>query len=77
VARALGLEGAASAAAGLFDLARSLGTPLALKDIGMPESELDRAADIAVKSPYYNPRPIDRAAIRKLLDDAWHGRRPG
>ena len=77
VARALGLEGAASAAAGLFDLARSLGAPLALKDIGMPESELDRAADIAVKSPYYNPRPIDRAAIRKLLDDAWHGRRPG
>ncbi len=77
VARALGLEGAASAAAGLFDLAKSLGAPLALKDIGMPESELDRAADIAVKSPYYNPRPIDRAAIRKLLDDAWHGRRPG
>lgn len=76
VARALGLEGAASAAAGLFDLAKSLGAPLALKDIGMPESELDRAADIAVKSPYYNPRPIDRAAIRKLLDDAWHGRRP-
>ena len=76
VARALGLEGAASAAAGLFDLARSLGTPLALRDIGMPESELDRAADIAVKSPYYNPRPIDRAAIRQLLDDAWHGRRP-
>ena len=76
VARALGLEGAASAAAGLFDLAKSLGAPLALKDIGMPESELDRAADIAVKSPYYNPRPIDRAAIRQLLDDAWYGRRP-
>lgn len=76
VARALGLTGAASAAAGLFDLAKSLGTPLALKDIGMPAADLDRAAEIAVKSPYYNPRPIDRAAIRQLLDDAWHGRRP-
>jgi alcohol dehydrogenase class IV len=76
VARALGLNGAAAAAPGLFDLAKSLGAPLALKDIGMPAADLDRAADIAVKSPYYNPRPIDRAAIRKLLDDAWHGRRP-
>ena len=77
VARALGLTGAASAAGGLYDLAKSLGAPLALKDIGMKESELDRAADIAVQSPYYNPRPIDKAAIRQLLDDAYHGRRPG
>ena len=76
VARALGLNGASSAASGLFDLAKSLGAPVALKAIGMPESELDRAADIAVQSPYYNPRPIDRAAIRQLLDDAYHGRRP-
>ena len=76
VARALGLAGAASAAGGLYDLAKSLGAPLALKDIGMKESELDRAADIAVHSPYYNPQPIDKAAIRQLLDDAYHGRRP-
>ena len=34
------------------------------------------AADLAVASPYPNPRPIERAAIRSLLDDAWHGRRP-
>jgi len=76
VSRALGLSGAAAAAPGLYDLAKNLGAPVALKDIGMKESELDRAADIAVQSPYYNPRPIDRASIRKLLDDAFHGRRP-
>jgi maleylacetate reductase len=42
----------------------------------MRESDLDRAADLAVESPYPNPSPITRAGIRKLLDDAFHGRRP-
>jgi len=73
-ARALG---SANAAHGLFDLAQSLGAPLALKDLGMPESALDRAADLATQSPYWNPRPIERDGIRKLLDDAYFGRRPG
>jgi maleylacetate reductase len=73
IARALG---APSAAQGLYDLAKGLGAPLALKDIGMPESGLDRAADIAVANPYPNPRPLERSAIRQLLDDAYHGRRP-
>src|SRR5215475_11889632 len=67
---------AADAAQGLYDLARSLGAPVALEAIGMPSGELDRAAELATTSPYWNPRPIERAAIRKLLDDAWFGRRP-
>jgi alcohol dehydrogenase class IV len=73
IARALGSAGAAS---GLFDLARSLGAPTSLKDLGFPESGLDKAADIAVANPYPNPRPLERAAIRQLLDDAFHGRKP-
>jgi maleylacetate reductase len=73
IARALGTQ---SAAQGLYDLAEKLGAPLSLKQIGMPESGLDKAADIAVSNPYPNPRPLERAAIRKLLDDAYHGRRP-
>lgn len=73
IARALG---ATSAAQGLYDLARALGAPLALKDIGMPESGIDKAADIAVSNPYPNPRKLEREAIRALLDDAYHGRRP-
>jgi alcohol dehydrogenase class IV len=72
-ARALGVE---AAAPGLFDLAKAAGSPTALRDIGMPESGLDRAADLAVSDPYWNPRPIERKAIRALLDDAWNGRRP-
>jgi maleylacetate reductase len=73
VARALGVGNAAQ---GLYDLAQSSGTPLSLKEIGMPADGLDRAAQIAVQSPYYNPRPIELVAIRRLLDDAYHGRRP-
>jgi maleylacetate reductase len=64
------------AAQGLYDLAKKLGAPLALKDIGMSEEGLDKAADIAVANPYPNPRKLEREAIRKLLDDAYHGRRP-
>ncbi len=73
VARALGTS---NAGAGLFDLARSLGAPTSLEAIGMSESDLDKAAEIATSAPYWNPRAVDRDAIRALLDDAWHGRRP-
>lgn len=76
MARAAAALGMQDAAHGLFDLARSLGTPTSLREIGMPEAGLDRATDLAVASPYWNPRPIERDAIRALLDDAWHGRRP-
>ena len=73
VARALG---AGNAARGLYDLEGKLGTPRALKDIGMAESGLDQAADLAAASPYANPVPITREAIRQLLDNAFHGRPP-
>ena len=69
--------GAPHAAQGVYDLMKSLGAPLALKDIGMQEAELDRAAELATTAPYFNPRPIDRQGIRALLDDAFSGRRPG
>ena len=73
VARVLGAE---SAAGGLFDLAAGLGAPMSLRAIGLAESKLDEAAAIAVAAPYWNPRPIEEAGIRALLDDAFHGRRP-
>jgi maleylacetate reductase len=73
VARALGVD---RAGVGLFDLAASLGVPTSLEAIGMSEADLDKAADIATSAPYWNPRPVDRGAIRRLLDDAYHGRRP-
>ena len=73
IARALGSD---EAAGGLYALEQRLGTPLSLKVLGMPEAGLERVADLAVAAPYPNPRPLDRASIRALLDDAFHGRAP-
>lgn len=73
VARAVGSP---TAAGGLYDLAARIGAPTALSQLGLLETDLDRAADIATAAPYYNPRPVDRDGVRKLLDDAFHGRRP-
>lgn len=68
--------GASDAAQGLYDLAARIGAPVALRDLGMPADGLDRAARLATENPYYNPRPVEYAGVRQLLDDAYHGRRP-
>mgnify|MGYP002640631724 CR=1 FL=1 len=73
IARALGSDDPAGA---IFDLGTAIGARMALRDLGMTEADLDRAADLAVENPYYNPRPITRDGIRALLEDAFHGRRP-
>ncbi len=65
-----------SAPQGLFELARGLGAPTSLQSLGMLETDLDNAADIASSNPYPNPQPLTRKGIRDLLDDAFHGRRP-
>ncbi|MEC9196236.1 MAG: maleylacetate reductase [Pseudomonadota bacterium] len=61
---------------GLWQFAKDLGAPMALKDLGLAEADLDRAADLAVKNPYWNPRPVERDAIRALLGRAWEGAAP-
>jgi maleylacetate reductase len=73
IARALG---ARDAAQGIFDLAAAHGAPTSLRAIGMPEHGLDRAADLAATTPYPNPRPLERAALRALLQRAFDGARP-
>lgn len=71
--RALGTD---TPAAALYDLAHDVGAPTALRDIGLQAKDLDRAADLATSSPYWNPRPVEREAIRDLLQRAFEGRRP-
>jgi maleylacetate reductase len=76
IARALGAQAAPQ---GVQDLARQNGAPVALRDIGMKEADLDSAADIAVRNPYWNPRPFgppERDVIRALLQRAWAGEPP-
>ena len=61
----------------LFELVRDGGAPVSLRTLGLPSDALERATDLALLNPYWNPRPLERDGIRALLDDAWHGRRPG
>ncbi|HUF19172.1 MAG TPA: maleylacetate reductase [Burkholderiales bacterium] len=68
--------GSGDPAGALWDLARAVGAPLALKDIGMPADGLERAARIATENPYYNPRPVRYEDLLALLEDAYHGVRP-
>ncbi|MBE7366640.1 maleylacetate reductase [Ramlibacter pallidus] len=64
------------AAQAVYDLAKDNGAPVALRDIGMKEGDLDRACEIALQNQYPNPRPLEKAAIRQLLQDAFDGVRP-
>lgn len=73
IARALGTD---SASGGIYDLAHRHGAPTSLRELGMAQGDLDRAADIASANPYWNPRPISRGALRSLLQDAFDGVRP-
>ncbi|OCJ08998.1 maleylacetate reductase [Rhizobium sp. AC44/96] len=65
-----------SVGGGLWDFAKAIGAPLSLRDFGLTEADLDKAAGIAVENPYWNPQPINRQSIRQLLQNAWEGRRP-
>ena len=65
-----------SAAQAVFDLARDNGAPVALKDLGLTEPDLDRACDLALQNQYPNPRPLERQALRQLLHNAFEGVRP-
>lgn len=73
ISRALG---SGDAAAGIFELERELEITSGLRELGMQEADLDRACDIAMSNPYWNPRPIEREALRLLLHDAWVGSPP-
>jgi maleylacetate reductase len=79
IAKAVGGGGDAAdrrdgdAARALQQLARRHGAPTSLAAIGMPADGLDHAADLAARTPYPNPRPLERAALRALLQRAYDG----
>jgi maleylacetate reductase len=77
MARIASALGQPDAAAGAFDLALNNGAAVALRDIGLKESDLDQATALACANPYWNPRPLDPTSIRELLQRAFEGTRPG
>lgn len=58
---------------GLNVLLQKLKVKTGLKEFGMKEADIDKAADIAVSNPYWNPRPIERDPIRELIRRVWAG----
>lgn len=60
----------------LYEFAKRLGSPMALRDLGLKEEDLDRAAEIATSKPYWNPQDVTKKDIAKLLEAAWRGDPP-
>ncbi|CEN61391.1 Putative Maleylacetate reductase [Aspergillus calidoustus] len=58
---------------GLNVLLEKLKVKRGVKDFGMKEEDIDKAADIAVGNPYWNPREIQREPIRELIRRVWAG----
>ena len=73
LARALVTDDPARA---LWDLAGSLGAPRSLRELGMAEGDIGRVVDLAVASPYANPRQVDAGDVEALLRAAWAGLAP-
>ena len=68
--------GAADAPGGLYRLARSLGTPSSLREIGMPEDGIDQAVSQVMQDQYWNPRSPEPDALHAMLRRAWCGEPP-
>jgi alcohol dehydrogenase class IV len=73
IAKALGANDGPHA---LFELMLKVGQKKSLAQFGLSEADLDRAADLAVQNPYYNPRPVTREGIRDMLQAAYECRLP-
>ncbi|KAJ3579770.1 hypothetical protein NPX13_g793 [Xylaria arbuscula] len=58
---------------GLNVLLGKLKVQRGLRELGMKESDVDVAADIALRNAYWNPREIERDPIRELIRRAWAG----
>ena len=74
--RIAGALGADETASGIWQLAKSLGAPVALRDIGMQHADIARAVELATTAAYPNPRPLETAALRALLERAFAGEPP-
>lgn len=58
---------------GLNLLLEKLQAPRALRDLGMEESDIDKAVDLAIGNQYPNPRALEKEPLRELIRRAWAG----
>jgi maleylacetate reductase len=60
----------------LHRFAAANGAPTSLRQLGLQEADIGRAADVAMANPYWSPRPLEHAAIVRLLRRAFEGLPP-
>jgi alcohol dehydrogenase class IV len=65
-----------NAAAALFDFATEIGAPRSLRELGMPEQGIDAAVTAMLAHGGWNPGPIERAPLERLVRAAYWGTRP-
>jgi maleylacetate reductase len=68
--------GATDAVASVHRLARAILPVRSLRELGMPEEGVDRAAGMILANPYRNPQPLEPDAVKALLRSAWAGAWP-
>ena len=73
IAEAMGVENAAT---GIYELARVVGAPRALRDIGIDYDDLDQIVTLVMAAPPVNPEPLTDMRLRALLENAYHGIEP-
>ncbi|MFT4561891.1 MAG: maleylacetate reductase [Gammaproteobacteria bacterium] len=73
VAQAMGCD---DAARGIWELLQQVSAKTNLKHLGLSQSDLAVAADIAMETPCLNPREVTRDGVLDLLTDAFNGAPP-
>jgi maleylacetate reductase len=68
--------GAGDAARGLYDLNVRLRLPTGLKDLGLQESDIDKAVEVVAAVKIVHPRPVSKADLRNVIGQAYAGAPP-
>jgi maleylacetate reductase len=73
IRRALGVS---DAARGLYDLNVRLGLPTGLKDLGLREEDIGKAAEVASAVKITHPKPVGKADLVNIIGQAYAGAPP-
>jgi alcohol dehydrogenase class IV len=69
-AKALGVEDTPTE---LLSIAVTIDAPKSLRELGMKDTDLEKATSVAMEKQYPNPAELTRDKIRVLLEAAHHG----
>jgi maleylacetate reductase len=73
IERALGVN---DAARGVYDLNVRLGLPTGFKDLGLKESDIEKAVEVVLAAKIAHPRPVTKADLRNVIGQAFAGAPP-